>query len=393
MARFERGNEVVETTYTQTGYTNESKKLLRDGWRRVADPRCEVPLGGEPINPTLEAALRADPSDIGAPVVYADWLEQQGHPRGALISVQHQLAHDPKNRNLRDAERTIIEEAGDALISKPLLAHFALLRGGSEIAISQNLYDGGTITFDHGFIREALVRVTRRGVDEDLFWELLRHPSARVLARLGVAVDDARERDVGLVAALITHGPRPPLRALSLRVERRFETVDMSGLDAAYPDLEELELATRNTRFAELELPRLRRLCLHAEQSDIGRLLAARTWTALEVLALTADPDALALAFEQPSFPALRTLELSGTERGLELCRMITRSPSAKHLEVLDLPGVTLSQEAVTLLVEKRAAFGKLGVLRVEKVRANERDRLRAAGYPVQTSPPKNGNK
>jgi hypothetical protein len=88
-----------------------------------------------------------------------------------------------------------------------------------------------------------------------------------------------------------------------------------------------------------------------------------------------------------------RTLELASSDRGLELCRMIVRSPVAKHVEVVELPKVELPQEAITLLVENRAKFERLAVLRIENVRANERDRLRAAGYPVQTSPAKNGDK
>ena len=388
MARFEKGSEVVEATYASSNYSNELQRLLRSGYTRVADPRCEVPLGGEPINRTLEDALRADPTDIGAPLVYADWLQQQGHPRGALIAVQHQLHANPQDAALLQAEREIIEDAGDALLSKPLLAHFALHRGKHEIALSQNLYDGGTITFDHGFIREALVLLTQRGVDEDLFWELLRHPSARVLARLGVALE-ARHRHVGHVTALITHGPRPPLRALSLRIKDFAAPVDLSGLDVAYPLLEELELAIPHVRFRELELPRLRRLCVQGELGDIGVMLAARTWSELEVLSVHANPDALAVAFAQPVLPKLRTLELVATDRGLEIARMLARSPSAKHVQVIELPRVKLPSEAITLLVENRARFERLAMLRVDKVRTNELDRLRAAGYPVQTSPAK----
>ena len=387
MARFEKGDKVFEITSADGRYATEQRKHLREGWTRVADPRCEVPLGAEPINPTLEEALRADPHDLGAALVYADWLQQQGHPRGALIAVQHRLSATPRDAALVDAERKIIEDAGDSLISKPLLAHLAILRGNQEIALSRNLFDGGTITFDHGFIREALIVLKQRGADEDLFWELLRHPSARVLAKLGVTVD--RTRDIALVATLITHGPRPPLRSLSFRVDHRGMTVDLAGLDVAYPFLEELELVIHNVRFGELELPRLRRLCLRGEHGDIGRLLAAVTWPCLEVLSLPGDPDTLALAFERPSFPRLRTLELGPSGRGLELCRMLVRSPNVGQLEAIALAGVRLEHEAITMLVENRAKLAQLVILRVDDVRANEVDRLRAAGYPVQTSPPK----
>src|SRR5688572_31485854 len=99
--------------------------------------------------------MRADPDDVGAPLVYADWLQQQGHPRGALIAVQHRLSLNPRDNDLVEAERRIIEDARDALLSKPLLAHLAILRRNAdgmavEIAGSRNLYAGGTATFDYG---------------------------------------------------------------------------------------------------------------------------------------------------------------------------------------------------------------------------------------------------
>ena len=203
----------------------------------------------------------------------------------------------------------------------------------------------------------------------------------------------SRQRDASLVAALVTDGPRPPLRSLSVRINDHRAPIDLSGLDTAYPLLQELELVIHHVRFRDLELPHLRRLCIRSEVGDIGVVLAARTWSELEVLSVPGDPDTLAVAFERPSFPKLRTLELGTTERGIELCRMLVRSPDAKHLEVLELPAVKLAQEAVTMLVENRAKFSALVMLRIDGVRANELERLRAAGYPVQTSPPKNGSK
>jgi uncharacterized protein (TIGR02996 family) len=388
VARFEKGASVFEITSNDGNYTSEQRKHYRDGWTRVADLRCEIPLGAEPHNPVFEDALRSDPSDVGAALVYADWLQQQGHPRGALIAVQAQLAANPRDTRLVEAERRIIEEAAHSLLSKPLLAHLAILRaGGGELAVSRNLFDGGTATFDHGFLREALVVVRQRGCDEDVLWELLRHPSARMLAKLGVSTD--RSRDIALVATLITHGPRPPLRSLLFRVDHRGMTVDLAGLDAAYPALEELELAIHNVRFDSLKLPKLRRLCVRAEHGDLAVQLAANTWPELEVLSIFADPVKLALPFEQPNMPKLRTLELvgagdySGAERSLPICRLIARSPLAKQIEVLELPKLDLSQQAVWLLVEHRAKFEKLVALRTGYVSPDRREQLRAAGFPV----------
>ncbi len=72
--------------------------------RRVRDPAREVELADEPLEPALEARLRADPGDHDAALVYADWYQQRGHPRGALIAVQAARARDPDDPALAAEE-------------------------------------------------------------------------------------------------------------------------------------------------------------------------------------------------------------------------------------------------------------------------------------------------
>lgn len=384
MARFEKDGKVFEITSADGRYATELRNHLREGWTRVADPRCEEPLGAEPIEPALEAALRADPDDIGAALVYADWLQQRGHPRGALIAVQHRLSIDPRDAALLEAERKIIAEAGDSLVSRPLAAHLSILRGTVETTISKNLFEGGALAFDHGFVRKARLALKRRGGDEDLLWEVLRHPSARVLAELEVRVDPAR--DLALVAATLVGGPHPPLRALTIVADPRVDSIDLGGLDTAYPELAMLDVAITNVRFGDLDLP-LARLAVSSDRSDLGRILAGRTWQRLHTLALGIGLDGM---FEVPRFPALRDISIF-TEHVLQACRALTRSPDANHLERIVL-ACPMPAEAATMLVEQRSRFPALRELHVN-ARANDVDRLRAAGYPVQTSPPKNGDR
>ena len=50
----------------------------------------------------LDAALRARPDDRETFLVYADWLQARGDPRGALIAAQHALLDDPESPPLRE---------------------------------------------------------------------------------------------------------------------------------------------------------------------------------------------------------------------------------------------------------------------------------------------------
>jgi uncharacterized protein (TIGR02996 family) len=62
----------------------------------------------------LEKAIAADPDDLAAHAAYADWLSQQGDPRGEFIQVQLALedpARSPKERkDLEKRERQLLAE-------------------------------------------------------------------------------------------------------------------------------------------------------------------------------------------------------------------------------------------------------------------------------------------
>src|SRR5688500_10549380 len=62
-------------------------------------------------NEALEAAILADPSQPGAYLVYGDWLQQQGDPRGELVAVQHALlsARGKEFARLKIREQEILD--------------------------------------------------------------------------------------------------------------------------------------------------------------------------------------------------------------------------------------------------------------------------------------------
>jgi uncharacterized protein (TIGR02996 family) len=394
VARFERGSEVFEITSEDAEYLTQQRDRLRAGWARVRDPRCEVSVGGEPCDPVLEQALHADPCDLGAALVYADWLQHRGHPRGALIAVQHAMVHRPDDAGLRAEEARLIIEAGDALLSAPLVTRMGVRSAHPShepLELSpRNLPSGGALTWDHGFLRQAFVLLRPHAADEDLFWEVLRHPSARFLAELHVHANAGH--GVGLVVALLL-AARPPLRKLHLRVDSQPRQgsraaqgpLQLAGLSAAMPALEDLELEANHVTLTELELPRLRRFVVQARAHDLAQVLRSTSWPALEELAIARpDPRALAAAFEAPRWPMLRVLRLTFAARGIELARLVVRSPQAGQLELLDLTGTDLEPEAISLLVEHQPRFARLAKLRVTQPPENGIERLQGAGFAVE---------
>src|SRR5262245_55108850 len=59
-------------------------------------------------------AIVADPEDEGVRLIYADWLEEQGNPRGEFIRLQCELeklsADDPRRPDLEAREKQLLAE-------------------------------------------------------------------------------------------------------------------------------------------------------------------------------------------------------------------------------------------------------------------------------------------
>jgi hypothetical protein len=257
-----------------------------------------------------------------------------------------------------------------------------------EIAASRTLFAGGAVTFDHGFVRRAELELRDRVIDEDVLWELLRHPSARFLSELDLRVSPMR--DLGLVTALLVHGPRPPLRTLAIVVghaQVRPPTLELDGLSAAFPQLTTLDVRADAVRLGGLELPWLRRLVVGTtRQQDVEDVLAEARALALERLELArVDAARFELALVRLAMPRLVALAIAAAPDGLRACRAIARSPIAAQLVELDLGATALPHEAVELLVAEREAFAALATLRIAPTAARSGGfaRLRAAGYPI----------
>src|SRR5262245_23756427 len=65
----------------------------RDGFRLVdgVEPDAEPPAPTQ-VNLEIEAAIAAAPDDPMPCLVYADWLQERGDPRGELIALEHAMS-------------------------------------------------------------------------------------------------------------------------------------------------------------------------------------------------------------------------------------------------------------------------------------------------------------
>src|SRR4051812_31229918 len=65
------------------------------------------------INEDLEATILANPDDDAPYLVYADWLQSHGDPRGELMAVQVALEKDPDDESLLALETSLLDDHHD----------------------------------------------------------------------------------------------------------------------------------------------------------------------------------------------------------------------------------------------------------------------------------------
>jgi uncharacterized protein (TIGR02996 family) len=304
-----------------------------------------------PRNLELEAHLREHPDDVEAHLIYGDWLQAQGDPRGRLISLQHALAHGSERAReleLRDREWELMREHAGHL--------FGPLRQIANAVI---------VRWSLGFVDTAFVGAVGRinavtGLTQVLT-DLLRLPIA------------CRMRSLGLTSALLR---RPQLESL------------LCGSEVV-ACLRELELgdhlpgpgtsthADAMPNFGRLwgHLRKLRKLKLHSDRPPL-RSLWSKTLEhlALHMLSLPDDPPE---PFVDGRLPKLRTLTLDFASAD-----RISPAAFANFLALPEFDGVTelilqlpnhLIPDALATTFASIPRLGSLAVLDLSRCVVDER--------------------
>ena len=312
-----------------------------------------------------------DPLDSDAWLVYGDWLEEAGDPRGELVAVQARHARDPGNPALLAAQRALFRRHGDTLLDG--LHEYLTGRGRSGPLFR--------LSWEFGFIWTANVATAGHTIDEFAagLRALLAHPSARFLHVLAVGAPPGN--DWRRVVSILTEGGERPLRILFLGDSSAatpdprpaFSPLgDLSALWPALPHLRCLELRGGAMTLGRLELPALRELVIEtsALQRETVRSLCSTRWEHLEKLELwfgdrrcTATLADLELLFDGTLFPSLRHLGLRNCAFVDRVCHALAGAKITPQLQVLDLSLGALTELGANALLGARAALSNLAVL------------------------------
>lgn len=360
----------------------ESK--LKKGYRRVDGPPAPA------RDAKLEAAMFARPDDASAALVYADWLQSEGNPWGELITVQHALEAQPKDKALKARE-------------KKLLA--ALPLPDEQL---------GTVTWRRGCIQSLHVFNQKDWMDNgyDVMGVLqplleLPHFGGLKELRTGVIRWESNADDVPAVLAAVAKHP------CASRVERLFlgdipPDVDMDhhvigdvrALSKQFPNLRELKLHSGaaswsgpNTfEFGPLQLEKLESLVIETCQmskkrlkqvlgSRLPKLRTLELWFGDRDYGADATLKDLAPLLRGTVFGTVTSLGLKNLAFSNELVAELVTSPWPARLEVLDVSMGTLDAAGVATLCGAAKAFQKLKRLDVSDsyVEAGDVKALRAA--------------
>lgn len=372
---------------------------MREEFSLIAEARSGV-VSIVPL-PPVETVLNAEPGD---PVfaVWGDALSDAGDPRGALISLCHQLEKAPADPRLSAALAELVAQHADAWCPGCVDDEDTLRLTWRDGFVDTVTFDGAPMGGDRGY-----------GDEDDDFGDepgsaLHRLLSSEFAARVsslslrcpidaeanhgcwghhGAFVRRLLERDRPWLRSLdfdgqtmpqpLHHGRAAPQLSFLRFGEMHDAEVtvgDLTGLWRRAPGLTNLVLAQpTGITLGEVHAPKLRTLVFGSADSDSLHAIAEGHLPALETLVVrVGEPGDVNALLQSKIIGPLKHLGLIATPssegeeaRGDEVLRTLLASHRCDRLETLDLGGLDVSDEVWAELIAAAPRFEKLKSLRL----------------------------
>lgn len=330
-------------------------------------------------HPELEKALFADPYDASAYAVYADWLQEQGDPRGELISLQ--LATETKrDAKIAKAAAALIESKADYFLG-PLADHTKTYDGRDQDAF----------TWRFGFIHSAQLSHNQYTDDDfegsmaEVLETLLRHPSGRFVTELVFGFNnDPNENSLDDLIGILAKKAPASIRKLHFGDFEYPDDTEMSWyhvgslgkLWKAVPQLQSLIVQGGEFELGTIELPEVTRAEFRTGglSAASAKAIAKATWPKIEHLAVwygdnnyggTAKVADAAALLDRTDLGRLSSLGLVNTSFTDELCGMLPTSKLLPQLTRLDLSMGIMTDDGARVLAAHKDAFKHLAELDV----------------------------
>lgn len=317
-------------------------------------------------NPDLEKTIARTPDDPTGYLVYADWLQAQGDPRGELVSLQHQLSSKKADAKLTKRANEILAANGQFI-------------GGIDKELA-------TVTWRWGFIDSVRIFNRKDWMDntfnvQPIVRQIFQSPAAAFVRELKLGVIRWMENgeDVPKVLAEVAKlGAASNIRVLRLGdvhdIDCDLAHHPLGKLDAigkSFPNLEVLSIHGHNFKLGSLELPKLRELVIETcgFSKKNGASITGRKWPKLETLTIWFGSEDygsqckvkdLTPILDGSAIPKVTKLGLMNAEFTDALCKELVSAKVVKQLKVLDLSMGTMSDEGASALAANAKVFKHL---------------------------------
>lgn len=341
-------------------------------------------------NPDLEAAIAANPLDRDAYVVFADWLQQQGDPRGELMSLQ--LAG-------KDDEAEALLAKHEDYFLGPLAAHKLVYDEGGNNSAShlrtpeqeeawQQIHTQA-FRWRNGYIHflrlshdEDQTPKKLDGTLADVLDQVLDHPSGRYIVEIAFHGNGSLNDDdlQPLIDKLADKAP-PTLRKLTLG-----DNIDqiswhhvgsLAGLWPSIPQLRTLEIETGELEVGEpgqMIAPALERAVFitGGMSPSCARGIATAKLPSIQHLEIYyGDPnyggnatiDDVTPLLDRSDLTKLRYLGLKNSMFANEIARLVGHAKVIAQLDTLDLSCGAMTDEGAKYLAESAAGLAHLKTL------------------------------
>jgi uncharacterized protein (TIGR02996 family) len=387
------GQSQIKDLGTEAAAIKEHDKLVKEklgkGYRETTAEAAPAPGGGS-MREALEAALVESPDELANHMAYADWLGEEGDPRGEFIRIQLALEDESKDA----AERKRLKSQETKLLKKHRAEWLGELGGVIIDPKPHPEYEWRTLEASFTFRRGWLdsLKLGNYGVED--MRVLARSPATRLLRTLHLYANNFEEEGEFEPGDDIPPGEEyavqlfPLLRSRHLGNVRTFilgeqmsdkddrdaddgefncntEGAGAVGLIKKMPRLEELHLLAHGITADELftlkTLSNLRVLLLYHNNSyPVARLAKNPTFRKLEVLRLhphAMDDEhpyirlpAVKALVHSPELVSLRHLQIRLTDAGDKGVKEVVESGILERLEVLDLRHGCITDKGARLL-------------------------------------------
>lgn len=335
----------------------EAAKEEQDATLRARKDARDRVLASFRRNLELERAIATDPEDERNYLVYADWLQSKGDPRGELVSVQARLS-SASTPELLEEEGRLLAELGPALLNG--------LGDDTRPEWRLGYLSGVRVAGD-----DDVTAAERIEMVSELPW-------AAALRKLtvGVAVVDDENNYEDVIEVLAKQDLLPHLRDLFIGdfdwEEAQISWSNMGPVHRLYGSrarLEALTLRCGDFDLGRIVLPALKRFRIETgglRRQNLDSILEAE-WPDLEALTIwfgdenygaeCGPGDLDPLLAGRIALPRLTTLGLGNAEFTDDLIPLLAASPLLPRLQHLDLTMGTLSDAGAAALVTHKQAF------------------------------------